>query len=561
VKQLGFAQFDTTVALGYNETMRLLISLAPVAYRLSAVSASTKSLCTADAEMTAGGLLEELKTNAEREQLLRTTYPFQYRLARTRQLFVAGVAEETLRDTALFNSSFADAYVPGKVVREEQRGGHSEREMRIPQLVDFAGDPFLSSHCFYYNGRTREAGRPAYVVRFEPNSDISAPDVRGSVVLDSATLQIKKAVFALTRGEDLEPPVLDFEITTTYSDAFPGVSLFSSIVSKQTFPRARPTDLLVDESEVQRLTAVHFLGIRPDGARDIAAGTPSANKRDTTSSPTRRPSPPGEGLSKPVVTAPTALDGVVTDSLQRPLSGVEILADSGGVKTVTDSAGAFHLAGLPTGRVTFAVRKIGYGGGDFTLQMDSGAARYQTIVMHRFENVLSTVVVEGSAIHEGLREVGFYERSKNARGTFLTPEILASRNAARVSEMLLAVNGVRVTTGLLGGIPYGTGTIISIGGHPGIASGLCVMNVYVDGVRTEIGDATDRGGGEGGTISLNDVISAGDVGAIEVYPSGVTSPQQFSGVSRGCGTIVIWSKVKLNSPSRGQRTSGHDSTE
>jgi len=41
------------------------------------------------------------------------------------------------------------------------------------------------------------------------------------------------------------------------------------------------------------------------------------------------------------------------------------------------------------------------------------------------------------------------------------------------------------------------------------------------------------------------VVAGIDVGAIEVYPSGVTTPQQFTGVSRGCGTIVIWTKSKL----------------
>jgi hypothetical protein len=260
--------------------------------------------------------------------------------------------------------------------------------------------------------------------------------------------------------------------------------------------------------------------------------------------------PASYSRSTATVTAPAALDGVVTDSLQFALWGVEILADSGRVKAVTNSVGAFHLAGLPAGPVTFTVRKIGYGAGEFTLQMEPGVTRYQTIVLQRLNNVLSPVVVEESAVHQGLREVGFYKRSENAHGTFLTPEILASRNAARASEFLLAVNGVHVTTGLLGGIPYSTGTILSIGGHPGMASGLCVMNLYVDGVRIDLGDATDRGAlGDAQMVSLNDVISASDVGAIEVYPSGVTTPQQFSGVSRGCGTIVIWSKVKLNSPS------------
>jgi hypothetical protein len=257
---------------------------------------------------------------------------------------------------------------------------------------------------------------------------------------------------------------------------------------------------------------------------------------------------PPEIFSQPGLTAPAALDGVVTDSLQYALSGVEILADSGRVKAVTNSVGAFHLAGLPSGPVTFTVRKIGYGAGEFTLQMEAGVTRYQTIVLRRLNNVLSPIVVEESPVHQGLREVGFYERSENARGTFLTPEILATRSSTHSSDFLLGVNGVQITSGSRGGIPFGTGGYMAISdrrnGH--LASGYCVMNVYLDGVRTALG--TDRGGEV--TTTLDDMISASDVGAIEVYPSGVTSPQQYTGVARGCGTILIWSKVKLNSPNR-----------
>jgi hypothetical protein len=249
-------------------------------------------------------------------------------------------------------------------------------------------------------------------------------------------------------------------------------------------------------------------------------------------------------------TATATLDGVVTDSLQQPVAGVEIFSADGKFKATTNSVGAFRLAGIPSGAVTFVVRKIGYGAGEFTLTMDPGATLHQTIVLTRLNNVLKPVVVEETAIHRGLRDVGFYDRSGgNARGTFLSPEFLAARGGTRSSDLLRNVNGVRIQYrgGQSGGLPFGTGGYMKIG-----TQAVCLMNLYIDGDRVELGGASDIFGGSrmpGDQVTtMEDVISPNDIGAIEVYPSGVTSPQKYTGVSRGCGTILIWTKVKLNAP-------------
>ena len=247
-----------------------------------------------------------------------------------------------------------------------------------------------------------------------------------------------------------------------------------------------------------------------------------------------------------------SLDGVVTDSLDQAVAGVEIISSDGRHKATTNSVGAFKLMGIPSGTATILVRKIGYGAGEFRLVMGAGETRHQTIVLTRINNVLTPIVVEEAQLHQGLREVGFYERAGGfSRGTFLTPEMLASRGASRSSDYLLGVNGVRISSGLRGGVPRGTGGYMAIArGAPNTASGPCSMNVYIDGTRVNsTGDGAGIVGSDAGNgATLDDLISANDVGAIEVYPSGVTSPQRYTGVSQGCGTILIWSKMKLNAP-------------
>lgn len=251
-------------------------------------------------------------------------------------------------------------------------------------------------------------------------------------------------------------------------------------------------------------------------------------------------------------TATATLDGVVTDSHEQPVAGVEIFSFDGKFKATTNSVGAFRLAGIPSGNVTFGVRKIGYGAGEFTLAIDPGATLHQTIVLTRLNNVLRAVVVEETQVHRGLRDVGFYERAGGfSRGTFLTPEILASRGTSRSSDYLLGVNGVRISSGARGGTPLGTGGYMGIvaRGLGRTAMGPCVMNVYIDGNRVNVGSDGAGAVPEGGNgTTLDDLISANDVGAIEVYPSGVTAPQKYTGVSQGCGSVLIWSKMKLNFP-------------
>ncbi|MDQ6717664.1 MAG: TonB-dependent receptor [Gemmatimonadota bacterium] len=266
-----------------------------------------------------------------------------------------------------------------------------------------------------------------------------------------------------------------------------------------------------------------------------------------------------EGSATKDSVAVSSLDAVVTDSLNQAVSGVEIISPDGRFKATTNSVGAFKLSGIPSGSATFVVRKIGYGAGEFTLTMNPGETLHQTIVLTRLNNVLKPVVVEETQLHQGLREVGFYERAGGfSRGTFLTPEVLASRGTSRSSDYLLGVNGVRISSGSRGGAPLGTGGYMSISQRGRVASsGPCVMNVYIDGNRVNVSsDGAGAGTDAGNGATLDDLISANDIGAIEVYPSGVTAPQKYTGVSQGCGTVLVWSKMKLNAPQTGS-SAGH----
>jgi hypothetical protein len=263
IRQLGFAPLDTVLSLNSpRATVHVRFALTPIAYRLGAIRAIGHRACSEDSTGgDVGGILQELKTNAERELVLRQSYPFQYKLERVNRF--EGAITRVERDSTDVMSNAIDAYEPGHVVRERPGPLGSVREMRIPQLTDLANETFISHHCFYYGGMQWTGNARSYVIDFEPTHDLASPDVRGSVMLDSATLQIRRAVFALTRTEDINPPVGQLEVTTTYSEVFPGVTLFREINSVELYTRERPTDVPERHTERQRVIGIKFVGRSP----------------------------------------------------------------------------------------------------------------------------------------------------------------------------------------------------------------------------------------------------------------------------------------------------------
>jgi hypothetical protein len=251
----------------------------------------------------------------------------------------------------------------------------------------------------------------------------------------------------------------------------------------------------------------------------------------------------------------SALVGTISDSSGRPISKAQIHTLDSTARTTTGPVGQFTLQNLHSGANRISVRAIGYAPVEFTVDLAPGETRHATITLRTIATRLTAVVVNEIRTHQILRELGFYDRAGSIRGTFLTPEILATRPGEHTGDLLRGVNGVQVQRVNGGALPFSGGGYISIG-----SQGVCLMNLYIDGSRVEIGNAMDQFGSspsremqkaaKAATVTLDDVISGSDIGAIEVYPSGVTSPQQYTGVSRGCGTIVMWTKSKLELSAR-----------
>ncbi len=99
------------------------------------------------------------------------------------------------------------------------------------------------------------------------------------------------------------------------------------------------------------------------------------------------------------------------------------------------------------------------------------------------------------------------------------------------SDLLRQVPGVYlVMQGVTGYVPQ-TRMLASL--RPGRWQGGCTMKVIVDGVDFPL----DMG------FTLDDVVAAQDVSAVEVYPHhGIGAPIQYRGLDSWCGIVMVWTK-------------------
>ena len=273
IRQLGYLPFDTTVTLNPGNS-HPVFSLVRVASTLADVQVSApprvcivpdESGFVFDPELAT--VLGEARKNAERERLLRRTYPFEYKLAQQHDTYDKRDSTHSIvYDTTAFRSDDDWRYRKGKVVSGDRSKLFGDvRVMRLPTLTDLADTRFLMAHCFKYAGISEEDTIPTHRIDFAPLPEIVAPDVEGSIFIDSATYLIRRAEFRLTKGGSIKPAVLGMTVTTTYREILPNVALFDEIKSVQPLPRSNPSEHQTEFRETQELLTFRFLYRGPPG--------------------------------------------------------------------------------------------------------------------------------------------------------------------------------------------------------------------------------------------------------------------------------------------------------
>lgn len=208
----------------------------------------------------------------------------------------------------------------------------------------------------------------------------------------------------------------------------------------------------------------------------------------------------------------TARDGTPLEHAQASVLGTRAAG-------MTDAKGVFRLTGLPPGTQTVEVRMIGFLPKRATVDLRSQQTTRVSIVMQERVVVLDSVKVlaKKGASSDWLN--GFDKRKQRGFGHFLTREDIEKRNPIELSDAFRGIPGVQV---VWTGEDYTLNMTRSVS-----LSGSCPISYYMDGAP--ISD-----------FNIN-WIQPSDVEAIEIYQAG-EAPAQYSGMSAGCGTVLIWTR-------------------
>ena len=185
-----------------------------------------------------------------------------------------------------------------------------------------------------------------------------------------------------------------------------------------------------------------------------------------------------------------------------------------GQSTTTDSRGRFKLGEFSAGALSFRVRRLGYEARTVDVRIGEGGQNHVEVVLTIIPEELANVVVTGAPGRLG----EFFQRrqTRAAFGRFLDQEDIRQKGPRFASDLFRNVPGTSIKT--------------NPGGGNAIRIRNCQPMVLIDGQRSP--------GAE-----LDEVVSPGDIAAIEFYPSSAGVPAQYlERTNRLCGLILVWTK-------------------
>jgi hypothetical protein len=236
---LGFAPVEIAVTIPRDSVpTRVRIELAAVQVRLATVQVTADAPCIAPGAPNAAKdrefavIFQQLEQNAQQYRLLADSFPYAYREERT-NYSVRGdsVIESVHVDTAMLRSDKPGwIYRPGRVVSTDFIT--RQRSMHLPTLSDFASDDFVTNHCFRYGGEvpgTDGTDSAAVRIDFRAADKLDSPDVNGSILLDAASYQIRRAELRLSQVPRALRKVAAVNVTTLFREVEPSVLVFSEV--------------------------------------------------------------------------------------------------------------------------------------------------------------------------------------------------------------------------------------------------------------------------------------------------------------------------------------------
>ncbi len=185
---------------------------------------------------------------------------------------------------------------------------------------------------------------------------------------------------------------------------------------------AGPTSLTMDSSLIRR---VDFSISR----RDNAARAVSQDSLSQSHSATR---------------GTVSLRGTVLGGDDRPLSGAAVGIVGSSDSARTDTAGAFHLSGIPAGTRSVQARSIGLLPTTVSMDFATNDVRDTTLSLTHKAQTLAPVTVAGRAATSWMELSGFETRRHQGLGAFATEEDIARHTYPDLISVLRTMRGLHV---------------------------------------------------------------------------------------------------------------------
>lgn len=219
-----------------------------------------------------------------------------------------------------------------------------------------------------------------------------------------------------------------------------------------------------------------------------------------------------------------SIQGTVRNSQGAPVAGATVLLPGMARFAVSDANGEYSLTGIPLGTRSVMVRRLGFSPALLSLDLTSAEVHKADAVLSDYVLVMDPMYVIARR-DKALASIGFTSRKSQGMGQFRVRGDFERDNPRFLSDIVGKMRGVHVE--------YVEGRRLL----RGVGSGAECVALVVDGMNWE---TTIHYPGD-----FDDAVSPDQIAALEVY-GGPEVPVQFESVtSRGCTTIVLWTKTRV----------------
>jgi hypothetical protein len=218
------------------------------------------------------------------------------------------------------------------------------------------------------------------------------------------------------------------------------------------------------------------------------------------------------------------ITGTVTNAGGVAVSGARVSVQGSNSSVSTGEDGKFTLTGVLPGTQSVLVRRVGYEPVEQPLNVAAGRPNELTVHLGTFKTTLSTVAVEAKA--DPLKDTGFERRRKMGMGRYLDYDQIKAAQPTFTSDILRRVPGLRV----LGSGTSATVTTVRPNG---------CLRVMIDGNAVSVDGQ-----------SIDQIVGAQDVVAVEFYNPVDVPIELSSGASNGCALVELWTKAKWKDPAK-----------